>query len=48
MGMVDGLVDFQELATNPIGLREKLIQSKIDESHEIVDESHGRSDSEQF
>ena len=42
------LVGFQEFATNQTGLRENLIQSKIDEAHEIVDESHGRPDSERF
>jgi hypothetical protein len=47
-GMVDGLVAFQEFASKPTGLWEVLIQSKIDESHEIVDESHGRPVSEQF
>ena len=45
-GMVDGLVAFQEFASKPTGLWEVLIQSKIDESHEIVDESHGQPVSE--
>jgi hypothetical protein len=41
-GKIDGLVAFQEIASNPTGLWEVLIQSKIDESLKIVDESHGR------
>jgi hypothetical protein len=40
-GKIDGLVAFQGFAPNPTGFWESLIQSKFDESHEIVDESHG-------
>ena len=47
-GKIDGLVNFQEFASNPIRFSKDLIQWKFDESHEIVDESHGLPDLEQF